>query len=173
MLLVLCDILNNKCEWRNKNMKWATRKNMQVDRVSSVWLIKRFIDEEAEFSFVSDEEIGGLTQQGILTFDAKDAKYKHLEDPIRGKYGEKCTFQVIMESYGLSGKDKALDYFAKIIYAADIAHRNNEFIPHEGFGVWAIAKGFSMTHPNDEDKLKCTLPIYDALYEYCRYVVKT
>ncbi len=152
-------------------MKWATRKNMQVDRVSSVWLIKRFIDVEAEINFVNDEEILDLTRQGILTFDAKDAKYKHLEDPIRGKYGEKCTFQAIMEAYGLVGKDDALDYFARIIYAADIAHRNNEFIPREGFGVWAIAKGFSITHPEDEEKLKYTLPLYDALYEYCKFVV--
>lgn len=144
---------------------------MQVDRVSSVWLIKRFIDAEAEISFVDDGEILDLTQQGVLTFDAKDAKYKHLEDPIRGKYGEKCTFQAIMEEYGLVGKDDALDYFARIIYAADIAHRNNEFIPREGFGVWAIAKGFSITYPEDEEKLKYTLPLYDALYEYCKFAI--
>lgn len=149
-------------------MKWATRKNMQVDRVSSVWLIRKFIDPEAEIIFVDEDEILPLTEQGVFTFDAKNAKYKHLEDPVRGKYGEKCTFQCIMEEYGLAGKNEALDYFAKIIYAADIAHRNNEFIPREGYGVWAIAKGFSITCPEDEEKLKLTLPLYDALYEYCK-----
>ena len=68
---------------------------MQVDRAASVWLIKKFIDPQAEFEFIEESKILEYTQAGILTFDAQDAKYKHLEDEHGGKYGDKCTLSLI------------------------------------------------------------------------------
>lgn len=148
-------------------MKWATRKNMQVDRAASVWLIKKFIDPEAEFEFIEETDIMEYTNSGVLTFDAKDAKYKHLEDESGGKYGDKCTFQVIMSEYSLCNKDPALDYMASIVYAADIGHKINLFLPKEGYGLWALTKGFSILSPDDWEKIDILMHILDALYSYC------
>lgn len=152
-------------------MKWATRKNMKSDRTASYWLITKYIDEKAQFVFVEEHEISSLTESGILTFDAKDAKYKHTEDPQWGKYGDKCTFQTIMDAYGLTGKDAALDYMAKIIYAADIGHKRNEYIPHEGFGVWAVIQGLSYIEPDDSKKHDFIMNMFDSLYAYCKSIV--
>lgn len=154
-------------------MKWATRKNMQVDRAASVWLIRKFIDIEAEFEFIDEDLISEYTDAGVLTFDAKDAKFKHLEDASGGKYGEKCTFQIIMREYNLDKKDNALDYMARIIYAADIGHKINSFSPREGYGIWSIAKGLAITVPNDLNKMDILMHIFDALYAYCQWTVNS
>lgn len=152
-------------------MMWVTRKNMQVDRAASVWLIKKFIDKNAKFEFVDEALISKYTKMGMQTFDAKDAKYKHLEDETGGKYGEKCTFQIIMCQYGLDGKDNALDYMAKVIYAADIGHKINSFNPKEGYGIWAFTKGLSITIPNDLEKKDMLMVVFDAIYAYCKWFV--
>lgn len=153
-------------------MKWATRKNMQVDRAASVWLIKKFIDHQAEFEFIEESEILKYTQAGVLTFDAKDAKYKHLEDKCGGKYGDKCTFQIIMSNYLPENKNQALKYMADIVYAADIGHRIGSFEPKEGYGIWALTKGYSIISPNDWEKIDILFSIFDALYAYCQWRVE-
>lgn len=152
-------------------MKWATRKNMQVDRSSSVWLINKFIDSEAEIDFVDECQIPILTKEGVLTFDAKEAKFKHLEDVEGGKYGEKCTFQIILDFYNLTKTDPALDYMGQIIYAADIGHRKNDFLPREGYGLWALTKGISIVMPDDKEKMDIITKLFDSLYAYCQYKV--
>jgi hypothetical protein len=154
-------------------MKWATRKNMKCDRIASVWLIKKFIDPEAEIFYVDDSEIMELTLAGVLTFDASDAKYKHLDDPINGKYGNKCTFQIIMDEYGLSEIDPALKLFGDIVYAADIAHRLNIYEPKEGYGFWALTNGFSLLIEDDNEKEKIEFPVCEAMYKYCCNLVNT
>lgn len=151
-------------------MMWVTRKNMQVDRAASVWLIKKFIDKDAEFEFVEESLIKEYTEMGIHTFDAKDAKYKHLEDETGGKYGDKCTFQTIMSEYGLDDNDNALDYMANVIYAADIGHKIGSFSPREGYGIWALTKGLSITLPDDLEKIEMLMDIFDAIYAYCKWV---
>lgn len=143
---------------------------MQVDRAASVWLIKKFIDPKAAFEFIDEDRILEYTNKGVLTFDAKDAKYKHLEDQFGGKYGEKCTFQIIMHEYDLCNKDQALDYMAEIVYAADIGHKINSYNPREGFGLWALTKGFSITLPDDLAKIDILMGIFDAMYAYCVWV---
>jgi len=153
-------------------MQWATRKGLKVDRVASIWLIRRYIDPSGEIFYVDDNEIDSLTQKGVLTFDAEKAKYRHDEDELLGKYGSKCTFQVLLDEYNLTGKDPALDFMGQILYAADIAHRKGIFEPREGYGLWAIAQGFAITTPNDDEKLAKEFPIYDALYAYCQYITR-
>lgn len=153
-------------------MRWATRKNMRSDRTASCWLITKFIDKNAEILFVSDEDINGLTEDGVLTFDAKDAKFKHAEDPKWGKFGDKCTFQTLMEYFGLNGKDPALDYMAKIIYAADIGHKKKQYDPREGYGVWAVTQGLSYLEEDDNKNIEFINKFFDSLYEYCKSVVK-
>jgi len=154
------------------NMKWATRKNMKVDRASSYWLIKRYIDKNSEILLVEDSEIESLTQKGILTFDAEEAKYRHLDDPVWGKYGEKCTFQILMDEYELAGKDVALDLMGKIIYAADIGHKKGEFLPKEGYGIWALLQGFAIKTVDDVEKIDTLVEIFDSLYIYCESITK-
>lgn len=153
-------------------MKWATRKNMQIDRAACVWLIRKYIDNEAEIIFVDEQDIDDLNNSGVLTFDAKNAVYKHLEDEFGGKYGEKCTFQVLLSEYNLEGKNPALDYLASLVYAADIGHKINIFEPKEGYGLWALTKGLSITTPEDSQKLDVLLSIFDAIFEYCVWHIK-
>jgi hypothetical protein len=148
-------------------MKWATRKNLKVDRVACIWLIRKFIDKNPEIIFVEDEEIKALTEQGILTFDAEFAKFSHDEDYLGGKYGERCTFQLLLDEYDLTNNNPALVKMGKILNAADIGHRIGVFEPKSGYGLWVIANGFSLTTPDDEEKLIKEIPIYDALYAYC------
>jgi len=153
-------------------MKWATRKNIKCDRITSAWLIKRFIDSDAEIHYVDEDDITGLTSSGVLTFDAATAKFKHIEDPINGKYGEKCTFQILLEEYRLSECFPALEIMGNIVYAADIAHKLSIFEPHEGYGLWAITQGFSLMDIDDNEKERIEFPICDALYRYCQYILE-
>jgi hypothetical protein len=153
-------------------MKWATRKNMKIDRMACVWLICKYIDTNPEFIFVEESEIAALTKQGVNTFDAEDSKFKHAEDTEGGKYGEKCTFQTMIDAYNLIDKDPVLKQMGQILFAADIGHRLGVFEPREGFGLWALAKGFSITIPNDEEKFRIALPLFDALYAYCEDMEK-
>jgi hypothetical protein len=153
-----------------RNMKWATRKNVKVDRMACVWLILRHIDADAEIVYVDEPEIPALTESGWNTFDAENAKYRHDDDPVLGKYGLKCSFQIILDAYGDLAEDAVLKFMGEIVYAADIGHKKGEFDPKEGYGLWALAHGLAITIPNDAEKLPHALAIYDALYAYCRDV---
>ncbi len=149
-------------------MHWATRKGIQVDRIGCSWLIRRYIDPEGEIAFVDPSEIGPLTEQGVLTFDAEDSLYRHDLDPVRGdKYGERCTFEVMIEKYGLREQDIALDRLARIVWAADIGHRIGVLDPAEGFGLWAVARGFVLTVPEDDRRLELGFALFDGLLAYC------
>jgi hypothetical protein len=134
-------------------------------------MIKKFIDPDAEIIYVSEDVIKELTDNGVLTFDAADAKFKHNEDPVNGKYSDKCTFQIIMDEYNLLEKYPALKYFSEIVYAADIAHRNGVYEPREGYGFWAMTLGFSLIYPDDKEKESLEFPLCDALYAYCQKVI--
>lgn len=142
-------------------MKWATRKNMKTDRVACAWLIRRYIDPEPEFFFFDE---GVLLEEarkiGAKTFDAKGSDYGH--------EGWRCSFQVMMERHGLVGKDPALDHMAAVIHASDVSIKLYDFTIMEGFGIWALAQGFAEFMKDDSDKLKYAVPVYEALYQWCR-----
>jgi hypothetical protein len=141
-------------------MKWATRKNMKTDRVASAWLIKRFIDPEAEFFFFdNDVLLEEAAKIGAKTFDAAGADYAH--------EGMHCTFETILSKHDLWGKDIALDHMAEVINASDILIKLYDFHIMEGFGVWALAQGFAEFVPDDYEKLKVVVPMYEALYRWC------
>lgn len=141
-------------------MKWATRKNMKTDRVACAWLIRRFIDPQAEFFFFDAacllEEARKI---GAKTFDAEGADYGH--------EGMRCTFEVMMDRHGLSGRDPALDHMAEVINASDVRVKLYDFRILEGFGVWALAQGFAEFMPDDREKLRYAMPMYEALYRWC------
>lgn len=138
-------------------MRWVTREGAQTDRVACPWLIRRFIDKEAEFLFVPrDRVLETARRVGGKSFDAAGADYTHR--------GLKCSFEVLIDDFGL--KDPALTRLARIVHGADVSGET-ETCP-ESAGLLAAAKGFHETTPDDHEKLRLQFPLYDALYAYCR-----
>jgi hypothetical protein len=140
-------------------MKWITRENASVDRVACPWLIKRFIDPDAEFLFVGRDEVLEVAErEGGHSFDAPGATYTHRDG--------KCSFDVLVEEFRLSG-DAGLVRLATIVHAADV-HEDVDSSP-EGHGLSAIAHGFALLHGiEDHKKIELETPMYDALYAWCQ-----
>ena len=141
-------------------MKWITRSNVKVDRVACPWLIKKFVDPEAEFIFVPESELLARAKEfRAIPFDAPRQPEVQLNHR-----GERCTFEAIIEDYKLDAP--GLARLALIVRAADV--KGQEHAAAEGLGLRAIAEGFSLLGLSDEEKLARGFPIYDALYEYAR-----
>jgi hypothetical protein len=141
-----------------ESMKWVTRARPKTDRIACPWLIRNFIDPEAEILYVDPETVLEVAEkEGAHSFDAPEARYTHRD----GKF----TFEVLIEEYGLEG-DPALMRLARIVHGADIAR--DEDITPQSAGLKAIAEGFSTTVADDQLLLQTEMPIYDALYEWCR-----
>ncbi len=138
-------------------MKWVTRSHVHVDRVACPWLITRFVDNEAEFRFVPKNQIERVAkEEDAIPFDAPGVELSH--------HDRRCSFESIMLKYDL--KDPALTRLAKIVHAADVA----EDIDSDPMarGLEAIAVGYSLRYPNDEENLLHQFEVYDALYAWCR-----
>jgi hypothetical protein len=141
-------------------MKWVTRSHVHVDRVACPWLISRFVDNQAEFLYVPPNQIKKVAEEaGATPFDAQGAELGHHEG--------RCSFESIILKYEL--KDPALLRLAKIVHAADVA----EDIDKDpiGRGLDAIAVGYGLRHPDDEENLEFQFEVYDALYAWCRLEV--
>ena len=140
-------------------MKWVTREKVKVDRVACPWLIKRFIDPEAELLFVPAEEVLEVAErEGATSYDARgQGRYDHREG--------KCTFEVLIEEYDLDEDDLALWLLADIIHGADTADRDRT---PQSAGLRAIAEGFHYLDAPDEERLAHGFAIYDALYAWCQ-----
>jgi hypothetical protein len=142
-------------------MKWVTREGAKTDRVACPWLIKKFIDPQAEFLFVpKDQVLEVARREGGKSFDCPRADYTHREG--------KCSFEVLVEEYKL--QDPALQILARIVHGADIA-ADVGIVP-EAAGLQAIAHGFAASCPDDHRKLELEFPVYDALYAWCRAKVE-
>lgn len=141
-------------------MKWITRKNIKVDRVACPWLIRRFVDPEAEFLFVTEEELlETAARVNAIPFDAPKISAVKLNHR-----GERCSFEAIVEDYKLSAP--GLARLALIVRSADI--KGQEHAAPEGLGLRAIAHGIAALGLPDEERLTAEFPIYDALLEYAR-----
>jgi len=141
-------------------MKWITRSHVHVDRVACPWLITRFIDNEAEFLFVPKKVLDSVAaKSGAIPFDAPNVELGHHEG--------RCSFESIILKYGLT--DPALLRLAKIVHAADVT----EDIDKDPLarGVEAIASGYALRYPDDEENLAHQFEVYDALYAWCRLQV--
>jgi hypothetical protein len=141
-------------------MKWITRSHVHVDRVACPWLIRRFVDNEAEFSFVPAKQVKQVASQtDAIPFDAPEVELGHHEG--------RCSFETIMLKYEL--KDPALIRMAKIVHAADVAADiDTDPIAR---GLEAIAVGYGLRFPDDEENLDRQFDVYDALYAWCRLQV--
>ena len=140
-------------------MKWITRSHVHVDRVACPWLIKRFIDSNAELIFVPKSQVISVAdQENALSYDSPGARYDH--------EGLLCTFDVLIKEYELT--DKALLRLAKAVNAADTDNLDKDPV---AAGLEAIAVGFSLRFPDDEVNLEHQFSVYDALYAWCRLQV--
>ncbi len=141
-------------------MQWITRSHVHVDRVACPWLITRFVDNEAEFLFVPKsqlDEIAGDT--GAIPFDAPGVELGHKDG--------RCSFESIILKYDL--QDPALQRMAKIVHAADVSQDLDK--DPVARGLEAIAVGYSLRYPNDEENLLHQFEVYDSLYAWCRLQV--
>ena len=137
-------------------MKWVTREKAKVDRIACPWLIKNFIDKDADFLFVSPQKVLAVAEkEKAISYDAPDAQFTHTEDG-------KCTFEVLMEHYKI--QDKAIHQLAKVVHGADVP-KDISFTP-ESAGLRTIADGFRIICNDDYENMAKQFAVYDALYAY-------
>lgn len=135
---------------------WVTRARPKIDRIACPWLIRRFIDPLAVFQFVSAEWVKDVADEtGAIPYDIKDVHYSHR--------GDECTFDMLIAEFGLT--DPALLHLARIVRVADTARLDME---PQAAGLLAISLGLSVTEGDDLVQLEKGMPIYDALYGWCR-----
>ena len=139
-------------------MKWITRENAKVDRIACPWLIRRFIDQSAEFIYAPKEDVMRRAQEENATpYDMPGVKFGHTEG--------NCSFENIVAHYGLE-KDPGLRRLSLIVHAADVPA--DDHAAAEGAGLRAIAEGFAIVHGKaDHKKIELEFPLYDALYAWC------
>jgi hypothetical protein len=139
-------------------MKWITRERVKVDRVACPWLIKKFVDPEAEFLFVpSDRVLEVAEREGAVPFDAAGVELGH--------HAGKCSFEAIVAKYQI--QDPAIHLLAQIVHGADVAA--DLYSRPEAPGLQAIAEGFRhLGLRDDHEILEKEFIVYDALYAYCQ-----
>jgi hypothetical protein len=143
-------------------MKWITRERVKVDRVACPWLIKKFIDPQAEFLFVPrDKVLEMAAQEGATPFDIAGVELGH--------HDGRCSFEALVTKYRI--EDPAVHLLAKIVHGADV--KEDLFGRPEAPGLEAIAEGFRyLGLKDDHEVLEKEFIIYDALYAYCRQRVQ-
>lgn len=144
-------------------MRFVTRKNAAVDRIACPWLIRRFIDKEAEFLYVNPQDVARVARE-------KDAVPYDVEGVELGHVDGRCSFESVLLKYGLD--DPALGRMATIVHGADIDADVNT--TPEAAGLKAIAMGFRRVYGDrDDEKLEAQMPVYDALYAWCQEAAGT
>lgn len=138
---------------------WVTRARPKVDRVACPWLIRRFVDPDARFLFVPASEVLAVAERtSAEPFDVEG------DDVFWSHRGERCTFDVMVEAFGLAGL-AALDHLAKIVRGADTDRLD---LAPEAAGLLAVSLGLSRMYPDDLAQLEAGILVYDALYRWCR-----
>jgi hypothetical protein len=139
-------------------MKWITRERPKIDRIACPWLIRNFVDPQAEFIYVPKEEVFEKAQAlNAIPYDIPGAEYTH--------EGERCTFDYIIKKHSLT--DPALLQIAEIVRGADTARFD---LAPQAAGLWAISAGLSYNLKDDQEQLAFGLKVYDALYSWAKYV---
>lgn len=139
-------------------MRFVTRKNAAVDRIACPWLIRRFIDADAEFLYVEPDDVRRVAGEfDAIPFDVEGVELGHVDG--------RCSFESILLKYGLN--DPALHRLAMIVHGADVAADVDK--TPEAAGLKAIAMGFRLIYGDrDLEKLEAQMPLYEALYARCR-----
>jgi len=142
-------------------MQWVTREHPHTDRIACPWLIRRFIDADAEIAYVArDDVLAYAAREGATSFDAPGAMYTHRDGM--------CTFETLIADYKL-GDDPALVLMAKVVHGADVSEDAD--ITPQSRGLEAIARGFMHLGLDDQRQLELELPVYDALYAWAQQQV--
>jgi hypothetical protein len=139
-------------------MKWITRERPKIDRIACPWLIRRFVDREAEFLYVPpDRVLPDAARLGAIPYDIPGVELTH--------QGELCSFDAILKKYGL--RDPALDRLADIVRAADTDTLSRS---PQAAGLLAISLGLSANMADDHAMLATGMTLYDALYTWCKHL---
>lgn len=140
-------------------MRWVTRRQIRVNRTATAWLVRRFVDPDAEFLFVEPDEVAGFERaSGAIGFDAPGARYPHKDAQGR------CSFEAIVAEY--CAVDPALTRLARIVRSADFATEIG--LTPEGAGLRAISQGFPRVSRDDHETIERAFYLYDALYASLR-----
>lgn len=138
-------------------MKWITRERPKIDRIACPWLIKHFVDKEAEFLFVPKDKVFEEAKRlDAIPYDIPGAEYTHI--------GEECTFDYLVRKHNIT--DEAVLEIAKIVRGAD-THRFD--LAPQAAGLWAISAGLSVNYKDDHEQLEIGMKLYDALYSWAKY----
>ena len=141
-------------------MKWITRERPKIDRIACPWLIKNFIDKEAEFVYAPYDKVKEQAEKlNAIPFDIPDVEFSHHKD--------KCTFDYFVEKYKI--KDPAIHTMAVIVRAADT---DRHHLASQSSGLWAISAGLAYNVKDDYELLHKGMMIYDALYSWARHLQK-
>lgn len=139
-------------------MKWITRERPKIDRLACPWLIKKFVDQEAEFIYVPYEQVVPTARKlNAIPFDIPDVEFTH--------YHDQCTFDYIIKKYAI--KDPAVLVMADIVRGADTDRHD---IAREAAGLFAISAGLSFNIPDDYELLQTGMVLYDALYSWATHL---
>ncbi|HEY8661283.1 MAG TPA: chromate resistance protein ChrB domain-containing protein [Hanamia sp.] len=139
-------------------MKWITRERPKIDRIACPWIIKKFVDKEAEFIYVAADRVQQKAAElNAIPFDIPGVEFSHYED--------KCTFDYIVEKYKI--KDPAIKTLAVIVRGAD---NDRHDIAAQSSGLWAISAGLAYNNKDDYELLEKGMMIYDALYSWATFL---
>ena len=150
-----CNLIS---ENENNFMKWITRERPKIDRIACPWLIKKFVDTNAEFIYVPKEEVFSRAKElNAIPYDIHGTEYSH--------EGDNCTFDFIIKKHNI--KDPAILQIAEIVRGADTDRFD---LAPQAAGLWAISAGLSYNFINDLEQLTIGIKIYDALYSWAKFV---
>lgn len=139
-------------------MKWITREHPKIDRIACPWLIKNFVDSDAEFIYVPKDKVFEKAKElNAIPYDLPKAEYTH--------EGEFCTFDYIVRKHKIN--DPAVRQIAAIVRGADTDRFD---LAPQAAGLWAISAGLSYNYKNDHEMLDIGMKVYDALYSWATYV---
>jgi hypothetical protein len=139
-------------------MKWITRERPKIDRIACPWLIKRFVDKDAEFIYVPFQKVLDKAKELDATpFDIPNVEYTH--------YGDECTFDYIVKKHKI--KDEAINALAVIVRGADTDRHD---LASQASGLWAISAGLAYDIKDDYELLQKGMMIYDSLYTWAKYL---
>lgn len=135
---------------------WVTRHRPKIDRIACPWLIRRFVDPQAQFLFVPPQAVDGVAEKyGATPFDMEGGDWSHT--------GPLCTFDTMIDRFGLA--HPALDRLATVVRAADTDRHD---LAPQAAGLLAVSVGLSRLYKDDMAQLEAGIPLYDALYRWAR-----
>ena len=138
-------------------MKWITRERPKIDRIACPWLIKNFVDDNAEFIYAPKNQVFEKAKEyGAIPYDLPGAEYTH--------EGEYCTFDYIVKKHNIT--DPAIHQIALIVRGADTDRFD---LAPQAAGLWAISAGLSRNYQDDYELLAVGMKIYDALFSWAKH----